>query len=76
MKEGGRVLEFMHKVSPRACSMNIADDQTKTDDVPLCLAGFQGYMLAGIGKSLRLYEMGKKALLRKCENSVCLLRDT
>lgn len=28
-------------------------------------------MLAGIGKSLRLYEMGKKALLRKCENSVC-----
>lgn len=27
-------------------------------------------MLAGIGKSLRLYEMGKKALLRKCENSV------
>jgi hypothetical protein len=30
-------------------------------------------MLAGIGKSLRLYEMGKKALLRKCENSVCAL---
>jgi hypothetical protein len=29
-------------------------------------------MLAGIGKSLRLYEMGKKALLRKCENSVSL----
>lgn len=27
-------------------------------------------MLAGIGRSLRLYEMGKKALLRKCENSV------
>lgn len=27
-------------------------------------------MLAGIGKSLRLYEMGKKALLRKCENNV------
>jgi hypothetical protein len=30
-------------------------------------------MLAGVGKSLRLYEMGKKALLRKCENSVCVL---
>ncbi|RYZ77123.1 MAG: hypothetical protein EOP04_31330 [Proteobacteria bacterium] len=39
--------------------------------MPMCVAGFQGYLLAGIGKSLRLYEMGKKALLRKCENSVC-----
>ena len=36
----------------------------------MCLAGFQGFMLAGIGKSLRLYEMGKKALLRKCESNV------
>jgi splicing factor 3B subunit 3 len=36
----------------------------------MCVAGFQGYMLAGVGRSLRLYEMGKKALLRKCENSV------
>lgn len=55
IKEQGRVLEFLHK--------------TKTDDIPLCLAGFQGFLLAGIGKSLRLYEMGKKALLRKCENN-------
>nr|XP_018266210.1 pre-mRNA-splicing factor RSE1 [Kwoniella dejecticola CBS 10117]OBR88368.1 pre-mRNA-splicing factor RSE1 [Kwoniella dejecticola CBS 10117] len=55
IKEQGRVLEFMHK--------------TKTDDVPLCLAAFQGFLLAGVGKSLRLYEMGKKALLRKCENN-------
>ncbi|RSH89543.1 pre-mRNA-splicing factor rse1 [Saitozyma podzolica] len=55
IKDQGRALEFMHK--------------TKTDDIPMCIAGFQGYMLAGIGRSLRLYEMGKKALLRKCENS-------
>lgn len=27
-------------------------------------------MLAGVGKALRLYELGKKALLRKCENNV------
>ncbi|WVR03143.1 pre-mRNA-splicing factor RSE1 [Kwoniella sp. DSM 27419] len=55
IREEGRVLEFMHK--------------TKTDDVPLCLAAFQGFLLAGVGKALRLYEMGKKALLRKCENN-------
>lgn len=48
--------------------------QTKTDDIPMCVAGFQGYMLVGIGKALRLYEMGKKALLRKCENAVSYCR--
>lgn len=55
IRDAGRTLEFMHK--------------TRTDDVPLALAAFQGYLLAGVGKSLRLYEMGKKALLRKCENT-------
>jgi splicing factor 3B subunit 3 len=55
IKDGGRTLEFMNK--------------TRTDDIPMCLAGFQGFVLAGVGKSLRLYEMGKKALLRKCENN-------
>ena len=44
--------------------------QTKTDDIPICLAGFQSFLLAGVGKALRLYEMGKRALLRKCENTV------
>lgn len=55
IRDEGKRLEFMHK--------------TKTDDVPLAVAAFQGYLLAGVGKSLRLYEMGKKALLRKCENN-------
>lgn len=55
IKDGGRTLEFMHK--------------TRTDDIPMALAGFQGFLLTGVGKSLRLYEMGKKALLRKCENT-------
>lgn len=55
IKDDGRRLEFMQK--------------TRTDDVPLAVAAFQGFLLAGVGKSLRLYEMGKKALLRKCENN-------
>lgn len=33
----------------------------------LALAHFQGRLLAGVGKTLRLYEMGKRQLLRKCE---------
>mmetsp|Transcript_10804 Transcript_10804/g.16593 ORF Transcript_10804/g.16593 Transcript_10804/m.16593 type:complete len:1302 (-) Transcript_10804:89-3994(-) len=42
--------------------------KTKVDDGPvLSLAHFQGRLLVGIGKTLRLYEMGKRQLLRKCE---------
>jgi splicing factor 3B subunit 3 len=38
------------------------------DDGPVfALAHFQGRLLVGIGKTLRLYEMGKRQLLRKCE---------
>ena len=33
----------------------------------LALAHFQGRLLVGIGRTLRLYEMGKRQLLRKCE---------
>jgi len=42
--------------------------KTKVDDGPvLSLSHFQGRLLVGIGKTLRLYEMGKRQLLRKCE---------
>lgn len=42
--------------------------QTDVDDVPYALHAFKGRLLAGVGKALRLYELGKKRLLRKCEN--------
>jgi splicing factor 3B subunit 3 len=42
--------------------------RTTVDDGPvLALAHFQGRLLVGIGTTLRLYEMGKRQLLRKCE---------
>lgn len=44
--------------------------QTETEDVPTALLAYQGRLIAGVGKALRLYEMGKKKLLRKCENRV------
>lgn len=40
------------------------------DDVPLALLAFQGRLAAGVGKALRLYDIGKKKLLRKVENKV------
>lgn len=55
-KEDGKVLELLHK--------------TQVEGVPLALAQFQGRLLAGIGPVLRLYDLGKRRLLRKCENKL------
>jgi splicing factor 3B subunit 3 len=52
----GAGLELLHK--------------TETEDVPLAVLGFQGRLAAGVGKALRLYDIGKKKLLRKVENKV------
>ncbi|KAJ3506068.1 hypothetical protein NLJ89_g7080 [Agrocybe chaxingu] len=66
-------------VSPRSCSAGylwtyrLTEDGaglelTKVDDVPLALVAFQGRLLAGVGKALRIYDIGQKKLLRKAEN--------
>jgi len=41
---------------------------TPLENVPLALCPFQGKLLVGVGRSIRIYDMGKKRLLRKCEN--------
>ena len=50
--EEGKELEFIHK--------------TKVEEPPMALLGFQGRLLAGIGRDLRIYDLGLKQLLRKC----------
>ncbi|KAI0789091.1 mono-functional DNA-alkylating methyl methanesulfonate N-term-domain-containing protein [Abortiporus biennis] len=52
--EDGRDLELLHK--------------TETDDIPLAVMAFQGRLAVGVGKALRLYDIGKKKLLKKVEN--------
>ncbi|CAM9695035.1 splicing factor 3B subunit 3 [Petromyzon marinus] len=52
--EDGEKFQFVHK--------------TPVEDVPAAIAPFQGRVLIGVGKLLRLYDLGKKKLLRKCEN--------
>ncbi len=41
--------------------------QTPVEELPMAFAEFQGKLLAGIGNYVRLYEIGKKKLLKKCE---------
>ncbi|KAL9103814.1 MAG: hypothetical protein Q9163_001168 [Psora crenata] len=54
--EDGKELEFIHK--------------TKIEQPPQALLGFQGRLLAGVGKDLRIYDLGLKQLLRKCQAEV------
>lgn len=51
--DGGKELEFIHK--------------TKTEEPPTALIPFQGRLAAGIGKVLRIYDLGLKQLLRKSQ---------
>ena len=51
--EEGKELEFIHK--------------TKVEHPPTALLAFQGRLLAGIGSDLRIYDLGMKQMLRKCQ---------
>ncbi|EWC47138.1 pre-mRNA-splicing factor rse1 [Drechslerella stenobrocha 248] len=54
--EGGKQLQFIHK--------------TKLEHAPLAFAPFHGRLLAGIGRDLRIYDLGMKQLLRKAQATV------
>ena len=55
-QEEGKELEFIHK--------------TKVEQPPLALLSFQGRLLAGVGQDLRIYDLGMRQLLRKCQAEV------
>ena len=44
--------------------------QTEVEDIPQAMTQFQDRLLVGIGRTLRLYDLGKKKLLKKCENKM------
>ncbi|CAH0482135.1 unnamed protein product [Peronospora belbahrii] len=41
---------------------------TEIDDIPHAMCEFQGRLLVSVGRALRIYDLGKKKMLRKCEN--------
>ena len=47
----GTELEFVHK--------------TPTEEIPTALLGFNGQLMIGMGRTLRIYQMSKKRLCRK-----------
>eukprot|EP00756_Hemistasia_phaeocysticola_P054666 Hpha_TRINITY_DN30578_c0_g1::TRINITY_DN30578_c0_g1_i1::g.193750::m.193750/K12830/SF3B3, SAP130, RSE1; splicing factor 3B subunit 3 len=51
----GRLLDLVHKT-------------VITGGIPYAMHPFQGKLLVGVGNLLRLYSLGRRRLLRKCEN--------
>ncbi|KAI0244001.1 pre-mRNA-splicing factor rse1 [Massospora cicadina] len=51
--EQGNGLELVHR--------------TPVEDIPMALLGFKGRLLAGVGRLLRVYALGKFKMLRKCQ---------
>lgn len=56
ISDDGRSIEFIHK--------------TKVEEPPMAMIQFQGRLLAGIGKTLRAYDLGLRQLLRKAQAEV------
>jgi len=52
--EGGSKFQLQHK--------------TSVNDIPGSLCEYNGRLLVGVGPILRIYELGKRKLLRKCES--------
>lgn len=44
--------------------------RTDVELLPSAIGSFQGRLLVGLGRMVRIYDLGKKKLLRKCETKV------
>eukprot|EP01134_Creolimax_fragrantissima_P001492 CFRG1492T1 len=63
--DGGNIYTF--KMSKETHEFELIH-RTAVDDVPGAMCAFQGRVLISVGRLLRVYDMGKRKLLRKCEN--------
>ncbi len=70
---GGGYL-YAYKVTPNPMGQPSLEllHKTALDEIPYAMCPFQGKVLIGVGKLLRLYDLGKKKMLRKSENKVCI----
>lgn len=68
---GGYLYAYKILRSPNGAQPNLELlHKTSLDEIPYAMCPFQGKVLIGVGKLLRLYDLGKKKMLRKSENKV------
>lgn len=56
-----------YRVAADGTSLDLVH-RTEVEDIPTAICPYNGRVLIGVGKLLRIYDLGKKKLLRKCEN--------
>ncbi len=64
----GRLLLLSVARAAQGAPRLVLEQSTDTAEVPTALATCHGMLLAGMGRIVRLYDVGKKQLLKKCEN--------
>lgn len=62
--EGGKLYVFRILSQTKFQLLHV----TEVEGLPSAMCQFQGRLLVGIEKTLRIYDLGKRKLLRKCEN--------
>ncbi|KAI3388894.1 hypothetical protein SNEBB_006727 [Seison nebaliae] len=70
--KGGYIYTFRISSSSDQSKSQMLDFVHKTpiEDVPGAICAFQGKVLISVGKNLRLYDLGRRRLLKKCENKL------
>lgn len=63
--KGGCIYTFL--LTSNGCKLELVH-RTPTDEAVNALHDFRGMALVGVGKKIRLYDLGKRKLLAKCEN--------
>lgn len=58
---------YVFRLTENACRFELMH-VTPVEDSPNAMTAFQGRLVVGVGRLLRLYELGKRKLLRKSEN--------
>jgi len=56
-----------YRLTDNGCGLALVH-KTEVDHVPLALRAFHGRLLAGTGPYVRIFDMGTKKLLRKCQS--------
>ena len=64
------VIYRLHRSAGPASLVMELVHKTSLEEIPFAMCAFQGKVLIGVKNLLRLYDLGKKKLLRKSENKV------
>ncbi|KAF0289333.1 Splicing factor 3B subunit 3 [Amphibalanus amphitrite] len=58
---------YCYKLVNEGTSLQLVH-RTEVEDIPTAICPYQGRVLISVGRLLRIYDLGKKKMLRKCEN--------